>query len=229
MTITAPILIKKKEQFDDIYLNLHQSIRAHSTHVGIVTGVMARLCKERLLNEYNLPKGKLEITIIRGGDYHDIGLHFISYVLCQKTGPLSETETAAVRQHPGYTVRLLCEYENVLFESEGAKQIALDMGRYHHEHHDGSGYPKGLKGDEIPFVSQLCSLADTLDKVAGDRRRNSFNSAVEIISENKGIRFSPEAVDCFLQSQNEIRKLYIGKNSWIKASAKEARNGQTED
>jgi len=220
MIITTLDMIKKKEKFDDIYLDLHQSIRAHSTHVGIVTGVMARQYKERLLNEYDLPKGNLEITIIHGGDYHDLGLHFISYTLSQKSGPLSEIESEAIRRHPGYTVKLLNEYENVLFESEGAKQIALDMGRCHHEHYDGSGYPKGLKGDEIPFISQLCALADVLDKEAADRRRDSFDSAVEIILKNKGIRFSPETVDCFLQSQNEIRKLYTGKNSWIKAGAK---------
>ena len=209
-------------------MNLHQSIRGHGVHVGVVTGVMARHCKERLSKQYDLPENILEITIIRGGDYHDIGKHFISYALCQKTGPLSKMEEKAVRQHPDYTENLLLEYAEVLFDTKGAKDIALDMGRYHHEHYDGSGYPMHLKGNEIPFIAQLCAVANTLDKASLDnRRRVSFDPAAELVLAGKGIRFSPEAIDCFKQSLDEIKTLYTAKNSWIVAGAKGLRNGKT--
>ena len=228
MNIITPALIKKKEQFNSIYMNLHQSIRAHGVHVGVVAGVMARHCKEQLSEQYDLLENSLEITIIRGGDYHDIGKHFISYALCQKTGPLSKMEEKAVRQHPDYTGNLLLEYAEVLFDTEGAKNIALDMGRYHHEHYDGSGYPMRLKGDKIPFIAQLCAVANTLDKATMNSRRYvDFKIAAEKIFADEGIRFSPEAVECFKQSMDEIKTLYTAKNSWIVAGAKGVRRGKT--
>ena len=218
--IITPALSSKKEQFDAIYLNLHQNIRAHSAHVGVVCGIMAQQCSARLFDEYGISADNLIIPIMQGGDYHDIGKCSIPYHLFQKNFSPNQTETETIRQHPGYTTELLHKYSCVLFDCERAKRIALDMGHYHHEKYDGSGYPKKLKGDKIPFAAQLCALADFLDNRAGDRRCDSFDFAAETIIKNKGIWFSPEAVACFEMSQEEIKKLYTTKNNWIKAGLK---------
>ena len=220
MILTDLSLIKKREAFDLIYRNLHQSIRAHSTHVGTVTGVMARKCQERLSKEYSLPENELDLNILRGGYTHDIGKHLLSYALCQKTGAMNRIEQDAVRQHPCSAVLLLGEYADVLFKNGGEKQIALDMALYHHERHDGSGYPNGFKGTEIPFLAQLCALANGLDNLTGKTKRcRNFDSAAQKISASKGLWFSPGAVDCFEASLDEIRQLYTAKSSWTAAGA----------
>jgi len=219
MILTNPILLKKKEQFDAIYLNLHRDIRAHCTHVGIVTGVMSRNHEDRFSGEYGLYGSVLNMAILRGGDYHDIGKHLLSYAICRKTDRLNQTEQEIIRRHPRYTVQLLTEYADVLFENEGATQIAIDMGLYHHERSDGSGYPSGLEGEEIPFLPQLCILANFLDEAVGHRRGDTFDTVAKQILKNKNGWFSPGALLCFDQNLDEIRKLYTSKYSWLTTNA----------
>jgi HD-GYP domain len=226
MTFTNPVLNEKKRKIDEIYLNLHQRIRAHSVHVGVVTSIMAHIHPQRLMQEYMLEYGEIGAAIMCGGDYHDIGKYLISYAICRKNDALSGIEKEIFMQHPRYSVKLIEEFSDVLFDPDesgrGALKLALDMAKYHHERYDGSGYPTGISGDSIPFIAQLCGLADAFDTLANTRQRGRFELASSMIFENRGILFSPAAVECFELSMVEIRRLYTTKNSWIRAGMREA-------
>ena len=216
MILTDPALILKKDQFNEIYKHLHPGIRSHGTRLGIGTGVMAKRHQDRICQSYGLPASLFEAAIMSGGSYHDIGKSFLSSSILERSDRLSDIEKEAFSRHPKYTAELLREYADVLFESEGEKQIALDMALYHHERHDGGGYPGGLKGDGIPFIAQLCALLNTLDQelIVG-RRRNPFDPAADKLIKQGGSRFSPEAITCFTQSRDAIKQLYESKNSWL--------------
>jgi HD-GYP domain-containing protein (c-di-GMP phosphodiesterase class II) len=81
------------------------------------------------------------------------------------------------------------------------KNGTLDIVLYHHERYDGKGYPKGLKGSEIPLATRIVSVADAFDAMTSKRiYRNEldWNFALKEIRRNKGIQFDPEVVDAFL-------------------------------
>ncbi|MDJ0783474.1 MAG: diguanylate cyclase [Desulfosarcinaceae bacterium] len=112
-----------------------------------------------------------------GGALHDIGKLGIPHEILNKPGPLSSSEWEIMRQHPeiGYKICL------PLGESLG---FALDIIRYHHEKMDGSGYPYGLKGKEIPAVARIMAVADIYDALVTDRPYRSGMSrekAMDII------------------------------------------------
>jgi putative two-component system response regulator len=113
-----------------------------------------------------------------GGALHDIGKLGIPHEILNKPGPLNQKEWDIMRQHPeiGYKI---CQ---PLGESLG---FALDIIRYHHEKMDGSGYPYGLKGTEIPDVARIMAVADMYDALTTDRpyrKGMSREKAMEIIN-----------------------------------------------
>jgi putative two-component system response regulator len=113
-----------------------------------------------------------------GGALHDIGKLGIPHEILNKPGPLNRKEWDIMRQHPeiGYKICL------PLGESLG---FALDIIRYHHEKMDGSGYPYGLKGTEIPDVARIMAVADMFDALTTDRpyrKGMSREKAMEIIN-----------------------------------------------
>ena len=77
--------------------------------------------------------------------------------------------------------------------------------KHHHERWDGNGYPDGLKGKELPFGSQIITIADTFDAIVTDRvyrKSRSKEIAIDILTEEKGKQFNPELVDIFIKAVN---------------------------
>lgn len=221
MVINDLVLYAQKDEFDKTYLSLNKKIRAHSVHVGLVTATLANSFKKELSEIYSLSSDAVYMAICNGGCYHDIGLCFLQDKIYDKNSPQDTDEAETIFCHPEQTGNILNRYACVLFEEEGEKQIALDMGLYHHERHDGSGYPFGISGDDIPLLAQLCALIDVLDKAIDLRRSgNAFDRAVDKIREYKGRWFSPVAIECFERNYNEIRDLYLGKHKIVPAMHK---------
>ena len=103
-----------------------------------------------------------EIEVVRRGALmHDLGKLGIPDSILQKRGPLSEQEWVVMRRHPEFGYHLLAAIP--FFEK------ALDIPYCHHEHWDGTGYPRGLKGEEIPFLARLFSLIDVWDALLSVR------------------------------------------------------------
>jgi HD-GYP domain-containing protein (c-di-GMP phosphodiesterase class II) len=97
-----------------------------------------------------------------GALFHDIGKTRIPLAILNKPGKLSDDEFTEMKKHSLYSAE-------VLRNAKGLPEEAYDMGLHHHERYDGTGYPHGLKGDEICFGSQLCAIADVYDALTSDR------------------------------------------------------------
>lgn len=134
------------------------------------------------------------VHIRRGSLLHDIGKMGIPDSILLKPGPLLPDEWVIMRQHPVYAYRMLNPIEYL--------QPALDIPYRHHEKWDGSGYPGGLKGDEIPLAAQIFSVVDVWDALTSDRPYRpawSPTDTRQYISANAGKHFNPQIVATFLE------------------------------
>ncbi|MDP1547193.1 MAG: PAS domain S-box protein [Anaerolineales bacterium] len=143
--------------------------------------------------------GKLGFTdeelahIKRGALLHDMGKMAIPDDILQKPGPLSEAEWEKMRRHPIYAYEMLSPISYL--------HPALEIPFYHHERWDGSGYPRGLKGEEIPLAARLFAIVDVWDALCSDRpyrKKLPRREVVEYIREKSGTLFEPKLVDVFL-------------------------------
>jgi putative nucleotidyltransferase with HDIG domain len=135
-----------------------------------------------------------EIEVVRrGAMLHDIGKIGISDAILLKPGPLSQAEWAQIHKHPEIGYWIL----NGIQPLRNAAEIVL----CHHEHYDGRGYPRNLKGAEIPLGARIFSVVDSLDAMTSDRpyhRGKSYEEARNEIMRNSGTQFDPSVVQCFL-------------------------------
>ena len=156
----------------------------HTSQVTDLTSALAR--------EMGIPKEDL-LHIRRGALLHDIGKMGISEQLLQKPGLLTEGEWVIMRMHPQYAYDLLAPIIYLY--------PALDIPYCHHEKWNGTGYPRRLKGDEIPLAARIFAVVDVWDALNSDRpyRKAWPNSdARRYIQEQSGMHFDPEVVKAFL-------------------------------
>jgi cyclic di-GMP phosphodiesterase len=136
------------------------------------------------------------VTLERGVFLHDIGkIHMPDSVLL-KPGLLSDQERAVMQQHPAIGFEML--RHNPLLTD--AAEIVLT----HHERYNGSGYPMGLKGDDIPLGARICAVTDTFDAITSIRPYRtpmSVEEACNYIQSERGHHFDPHIVDLFTALQ----------------------------
>ncbi|MBI4731990.1 MAG: HD domain-containing protein [Chloroflexi bacterium] len=146
----------------------------------------------RLAQAIGIPAADLE-HIRRGAILHDIGKMAISDEILRKTGPLSDAEQEIVLQHPAIAYQLLSRISYL--------QKALDIPYCHHEKWNGSGYPRGLKGAQIPLAARIFAVVDVWDAIQSDRpykKAWTRDRAIEYLREQAGEYFDPEVVGAFL-------------------------------
>jgi putative nucleotidyltransferase with HDIG domain len=137
--------------------------------------------------------------IARGAFLHDIGKMAIPDAILRKPGSLTPEETAIMREHCFRGYQML---RKIPFLSE-----ASDIVYAHQERYDGTGYPRGLKGDEIPLGARIFSVADTLDAITSDRpyrAAQTVAAAREEVLRYSGSQFDPEVVRVFMQMPDTI-------------------------
>ncbi|MBU1662780.1 MAG: HD domain-containing protein [Chloroflexi bacterium] len=155
-------------------------------HTRRVTNMTMRLAQSMGINEPELT------NVRRGALLHDIGKMGISDNILNKPGPLSDNEWEVMRRHPVYAYNLLSPTPFL--------QDATDIPYYHHEKWDGSGYPQGLKGKEIPLTARIFTVVDVWDALRSDRPYRSAWSgqkARKYIRQQSGTHFDPRVVDKF--------------------------------
>jgi len=162
----------------------------HSKRVTAFTIAIARAM--------GLPREQIAV-IARGAFLHDIGKMAIPDAILRKPGKLDPDEVSIMREHAYRGYQML---RKIPFLAEAAEIVYS-----HQEKYDGSGYPRGLKGKEIPLGARLFSIADTLDAMTSDRpyrAAQTLAAAREEIQRFSGRQFDPEAVKMFLSMPENI-------------------------
>ena len=158
-----------------------------SGHTQRVTKLALELAKEMGFTGHDLQ------DIRRGSMLHDIGKLGIPDEIILKPGRLTDDEFQIVKKNPQYAQKWLSKIELL--------QPALQIPYYHHERWDGTGYPDGLKGDEIPLVARLFAVVNVWDALISDRPyRKAMNKeeALDLIVSESGSHFDPDVVESFL-------------------------------
>lgn len=158
--------------------------------------------------EYHLTKKKVEM-IGAAAALHDVGKIGIPDSVLLKPSGLSQEEFEIMKSHTTKGAAIIDELEWI--QDETVHQLSHDICLYHHEKYDGKGYPKGLKGDEIPIAAQIVSVADCFDALANERCYKpsySADTAYKMIKSGKCGAFSPKMMKCLTISLPEFKKVY---------------------
>ncbi len=167
---------------------------------------MAHLA-QLIARNLNMPEAQQKI-LLRAAPMHDIGKVGIPDHILLKPGKLTSEEFAIIKTHPKIGFDILSNSDSELLEA------AAEIAYSHHEKYDGSGYPRGLSGAEIPIFGRICAVADVFDALTSARPYKpawSLEDTIALIREETGSHFDPECVDAFLQDIDQIkiiRKVY---------------------
>ncbi|ATX81390.1 HD domain-containing protein [Mariprofundus ferrinatatus] len=144
--------------------------------------------------------------LFKSAPLHDIGKVGIPDAILLKPGKLTDDEFEIMKGHPAIGAEALAVAQKGLGPNSFLI-LASDISLTHHEKWDGSGYPAGLKGDEIPFSGRLMAVADVYDALISKRVYKpafSHEKACKIIIEGKGTHFDPDIVDAFVAIEDEF-------------------------
>jgi putative two-component system response regulator len=194
-----------KDMKDNIALSFADMVECKDKHTGIHvlrTSKYVEIIGCELLAR-GLFKGELSednlVLMVRGAPFHDIGKIGVSDVILLKPGPLTAEEYAEVKKHPTIGARVLDNIYKRTPEHHYLKYASM-MAQCHHERYDGKGYPRGMKGTEIPFCGRLIAVANVYDACLTERiYRPALNRewARTIILNGRGTEFDPSIVDVF--------------------------------
>jgi putative nucleotidyltransferase with HDIG domain len=203
MTQNAAQAIENLALYENIYENLFATLygfvsvlnardsytQQHSNRVTDISTIIGR--------ELGCSIEELDMLNV-AGRLHDIGKIGIRDEILLKPGKLTKEEFEKIKEHPSIGANII--------KNLGFWNREIDIIKCHHERFDGSGYPVGLKGKEIPLLSRILSMADVYDALASDRPyRNKMDekSILEYLQEGAGTQFDPEIVGIFLKLYNE--------------------------
>ncbi|NOZ92628.1 MAG: HD domain-containing protein [Dictyoglomi bacterium] len=170
-------LLGKALEFRDL------ETKGHTERTAYMTSIMA--------DAINFPDKK---GIMWGAYVHDIGKIAIPDYILLKPGKLTKEEFEIMKKHVIYGYRLLSGIRRI-------PQTTLNVVKYHHEKWDGTGYPEGLKGEEIPLEARIFAIIDVFDALISKRPYKEawpIDKAISVIKEGKGKHFDPYIVDTFL-------------------------------
>jgi len=148
---------------------------------------------------------------------YDLGKISVGNAILMKPDKLEADEFSAVKKHPTMGVQIIDDIRAQLIENSMEANMlnyAKEFAGFHHEKWDGSGYPYGLKGYNIPLPGRLMAIADVYDALISKRtykKTYSHEEAAVIISEGKGTHFDPTLVDAFISVADQFRKIAIQK------------------
>jgi len=170
-----------------------------SCHIRRISHTSALIARKM-----DLPDKVVEL-IQAASPMHDVGKIGIPDSILRKPGRLSDAEREVIKEHSVIGPEILGDPLNDL--AEAAREVALT----HHERWDGSGYPRGLKGDEIPLAGRIVGLADVYDALVSKRcykEAMPVEEALEILRQDSGKAFDPKVVDAFFAALDEILMFY---------------------
>lgn len=197
--LEVPELVLRIKELEEQHRALHNSVICAFNQLldlkDINTGVHSTRLAEwalRLAREMNIPESRfyqVEVAAL----LHDIGKVGVPDTILKKSGPLTVEERAIINRHPEYSWSIIRLFPGL----EEASLYAL----HHHENVDGTGYPAGLKGHDIPLVSRIISVIDAYDAMVSNRcyrKGLPHREAVSRLVQSSGTQFDPAVVRAFI-------------------------------
>jgi len=194
--VKKEVLIRELFDRDDLIEAFAKTIEASDRytggHVDRVTGYAVKLGEAAGLAGDSLK------TLKRAALLHDVGKIGVPENILNKPGPLTGEERKIIETHPVIAEQI---FSNI---KDGSLKESLDGIVYHHERIDGKGYPRGLKGEEIPLIARVIAIADTYDALTSDRpyrKGIDVQKALDILSEVKGTQLDRSLVELFISEE----------------------------
>lgn len=209
---------------DAMLLSLAELVECRDENTGghiKRTGIYVKILAEELAKNSiykNILTADFIKDINRSAPLHDIGKIGINDNILLKASSLNETEFEYIKKHAqlgGDTLqKIISEIENDINE-DCFLYTAKDMAHYHHEKWDGTGYPTGLKGEEIPISARIMAIADVYDALTTSRpykKAYSHEEAVNLIINGKNTMFDPKIIDIFEKIHFKFKEEYLNLN-----------------
>ena len=170
----------------------------------------------RILIEEMTRKNELQLSaefckdIIKAAPMHDLGKIAVDDQILRKPGRFTDAEYEIMKKHSAEGAKIIAQ---ILKDSDDLhfKQIAENVAHYHHEKYDGSGYPEGLKGEDIPLEARIMAIADVYDALVSKRvykESMSFEQANKIMTESFGSHFDKKLEAYYLAAREKFENYY---------------------
>ena len=200
------------ESTENLKMSVLEIVRAYDTSLEVWSAALDMRNKEAKGHTHRVMEMALSmakvvgmsnqelVNIRRGALLHDFGNIAVPESILYKNGDLTIEEWLSIHMHPYTAFELLTPIDFL--------KPALDIPYRHHEHWDGSGYPHGLKGEEIPLSARIFSVVDVYDSLTSDRPYRSAwikKDAMNYIQDMAGQQFDPMAVELFFMMNNQVQ------------------------
>lgn len=192
----------------NIVENRDSNTGGHIVRTSDVVQIFVRHLQEE--NIYEFLTKEYADNIIKAASLHDFGKVAISDVLLNKPGRFTPEEFDEMKKHSQIGAKLVARMLQSS-DDEEFKRVAINVAHYHHERWDGSGYPKGLRGDKIPFEARIMALADVFDALVSKRcykEKYDYDKAFEIMRESANNHFDPDLCMEFIACRTKLENLY---------------------
>lgn len=174
------------------------------------TSMVVRIFAERLSKEQDGLSNSFLDMVVRAAPMHDLGKIAVNDRILRKQGRFTPEEYAEMKKHSAEGAKIVKQILEDIEEADFVK-VAENVAHYHHEKWDGSGYPDGLSGEEIPIEARIMALADVFDALVSIRcykEAYTYDKAFSIIEESIGTHFDPKLGKMFLKGRPELEALY---------------------
>jgi putative two-component system response regulator len=232
--ITAPFLISAVKKRIESYFDTGKKITESQNSLRNIQNQLISVIAELVEDRDKITGGHIERTqqylkilidgLIKSGVYsdaisdwdlnlllpsaqlHDVGKITISDLILNKPGKLTDDEFAVIKSHAPEGERIIDEIM-AKTDDDGFLMHAKKFAGFHHEKWDGSGYPRGLRGEEIPLEGRIMAIADVYDALVSARpykKPFTHEQAIEIITKDSGTHFDPEIVKVFKEIADDF-------------------------
>ena len=179
-------------------------------HIQRTSKVVELIVDEMIKDSSLTVHHRFYANLIKAAPMHDLGKIAVDDAILRKPGKFTPEEYAQMKCHSAEGAKIV---SSILKDGEDEyfEKIAINVAHYHHERWDGSGYPCGLKGEEIPLEARIMAIADVYDALVSKRVYKdefSFEEANRIILENMGTHFDKGLEKYYLQAREKIEEFY---------------------
>ncbi|MBQ7681774.1 MAG: HD domain-containing protein, partial [Oscillibacter sp.] len=198
LIVTLADLVESRDQ------NTGDHVRKTAAYAEIVMKQMRKdgIYKDALTDEF-------VAEVISAAPLHDVGKIHVPDAILNKPGRLTEDEFRTMKEHTSAGKDILSRVIEISPDSDYLRE-ARNLAAFHHERWDGSGYPCGLAGENIPLSARIMAVADVFDALVSRRSYKEgfpFEKAMQIIREGSGSHFDPQIAEAFLRAEAEVRRV----------------------